>query len=345
MTRSSHIYREGEQIQGLERKNNMTQPTIHALTFRVGNAQTDYDTFAALLNVAEGTNINADSLRSWDKNKVEGDVHLRYAACLDEEIIGYGVIYNAAIDSTKRFLVWLTIDTNQRQQGFGSQFYHYLIQQAIENGAAELSSVCMDNDAAALAFAEKRGFTIRRHSFSSRLDLTTFDTERFLPLVAKAQEQGIRFTSLAAEGNTEAAQRKLFELNETTANDNPSAEGRYQDTFASFQARIFGADWFRADGQILAVDGERYVGLGAVGFEPDGATAFNAFTGIDKEYRGRGIAQALKVLAAQYAKSKGATVIATGNDSENARMLAVNDKLGYVRQTGQYWLIKRDLNP
>jgi RimJ/RimL family protein N-acetyltransferase len=109
----------------------------------------------------------------------------------------------------------------------------------------------------------------------------------------------------------------------------------------NFEAKVLQAHWFRADGQILAVDGERYVGLGAVGFEPDGITAFNAFTGVDKAYRGRGIAQALKILAAQYAQTNGARVIVTSNDSENAPMLAVNDKLGYVRQPGPYWLVKQ----
>jgi GNAT superfamily N-acetyltransferase len=318
--------------------------TTRSLTFRVGDTTTnDYDIFAALLNIAEERNINGDTLRSWDANKLADDIHFRYAACLNEQVIGYGIIFKGATEAQPIFSVWLTIDAAYRKQGYGSQFYDFLAQQAVERGATEFSSECLDNQPDSLAFAQKRGFEIRRHAFGSKLDLTTFNAEALLPMVEKVKEQGIRFTSLAGEGNIEAAQRKLFELNTVTANDNPGTEGNYQNTFENFQAKVLNAQWFRADGQILAVDGECYVGLGAVGFEPDEMKAFNAFTGVDKDYRGRGIAQALKVLAAQYAESKGAQVIVTDNDSENAPMLAVNDRLGYVRQTGQYWLIKHDL--
>jgi GNAT superfamily N-acetyltransferase len=112
-------------------------------------------------------------------------------------------------------------------------------------------------------------------------------------------------------------------------------------TFENFKSKVLSADWFRADGQILAVAGDRFVGLSAIGFESDDRTAFNAFTGIDQAYRGRKIAQALRILVAQYAISQGAQVIVTDNDSENAPMLAINNKMGYVRQPGTYWLVKR----
>ena len=73
----------------------------------------------------------------------------------------------------------------------------------------------------------------------------------------------VRF--LDGEGNTEKAQYKLFELNAATARDNPSSDGTYKQTFENFKKKIVQAHWFRSDGQLLAIDGERFVGLGAVG--------------------------------------------------------------------------------
>lgn len=316
------------------------------ISFRLADpASGDYERFATLISQAEGRSITADTLCSWDAGKIEGDISRRYAASADDQIVGYGVIDKDAITQNPTFTLWLTIDAAHRRKGYGGQFYVYLAERARELGAEAFVSDCRDDDPEALAFAERRGFRVRRHAFDSQLDLSTFDPAPLLSIVEEVKERGIRFTSLAAEGNTEAAQRKLFELNTMTASDNPSSDGEARNTFENFKAKILGALWFRSDGQILAVDGEHFVGLGAVGFESDGITAFNAFTGVDRAYRGHKIAQALKILAAQYARSKGARVIVTDNDSENAPMLAVNDRLGYVRQPGTYWLIKQTQTP
>ena len=312
------------------------------LLIRPGDITTDdYDIFARLYNAVSTMQISGDIIRDWDKtNRLADDMILRYAACLDDTVIGYGIVYHPATAQKPRMTVWVTIDEAYRNQGFGAQFYDFVANKAIEQGATEFASDCSDDDPISLAFAEKRGFAIRRQSFESILDLETFDPAPLLPLVEEVKAQGIRFSSLAGEGNTEEAQYKLFELNAATARDNPSSDGTYKQTFENFQAKIVNAHWFRADGQLLAIDGERYVGLGAIGFEDDGISAYNAFTGIDKDYRGRKIAQALKVLGAQFAKEEGRNRIITDNDSQNAPMLAVNEKLGYQRVPGQYWLIK-----
>jgi hypothetical protein len=64
----------------------------------------------------------------------------------------------------------------------------------------------------------------------------------------------------------------------------------------------------------------------------------NMITGVDRTYRGRKIAKALKLLTIRYAKAYGATAIRTNNDSENGTMLAINRKLGYRPQPGLYKL-------
>lgn len=310
------------------------------LTIRKGNPERDYEIFADLLNKADGTQVTAETIRSYDNRTIEGDIVERYAACVDEDVIGYGIIYKAATAQKPIFTVWLTIAEAYRNQGHGQQFYASLNQRALGHGAEEFASECKDDAPEALKFAKKQGFAIRRHMFDSVLDLKTVNLDPFLHVVDEVKAQGIRFSSLAGEGNTHDAQYKLHILNAATSADDPSSTGNYKQTFENFQAKIINAPWFRADGQLLAIDGERYVGLGAIGFEEDGTTAFNAFTGVDKDYRGRKIAQALKVLGIQYAQSKGATRLETDNDSENVPMLSINNKLGFQRTNGTYFLNK-----
>jgi RimJ/RimL family protein N-acetyltransferase len=59
---------------------------------------------------------------------------------------------------------------------------------------------------------------------------------------------------------------------------------------------------------------------------------FTGMTGVDREYRRRGLATGLKVLAIARAREMGYRSIRTFNDSTNAPMLAINRKLGFARK-------------
>ena len=80
--------------------------------------------------------------------------------------------------------------------------------------------------------------------------------------------------------------------------------------------------------------------MAAVGYYERSNSMHNAFTGVERAYRGRKLGLALKLLAIQCARSYGATSIMTDNDSQNAPMLAINRKLGYKSEPGLYMLIR-----
>ncbi len=79
---------------------------------------------------------------------------------------------------------------------------------------------------------------------------------------------------------------------------------------------------------MIALDGDKWIGLGAVG-EFYSGTHVNAITGVLREYRGRKIGLALKLLGIEFAKSRGAKELRTQNHGTNAPMLAINKRLGY----------------
>ncbi len=117
-------------------------------------------------------------------------------------------------------------------------------------------------------------------------------------------------------------------------------------TYDEFVENVIGASWFRPEGQIFASDGDpakstEWIGLAGVRLLPEKRGAYNLMTGVLRSYRGRKIAQALKLLAIRYAKAQGAIYIRTTNDSLNVPMLAINDKLGYQRQPGKFILLQR----
>ena len=52
-------------------------------------------------------------------------------------------------------------------------------------------------------------------------------------------------------------------------------------------------------------------------------------TGVRRDRRGRGLAQAVKVASAWHARERGLRVLVTANDLDNEPMLAINRKLGF----------------
>lgn len=79
---------------------------------------------------------------------------------------------------------------------------------------------------------------------------------------------------------------------------------------------------------IVALDGERVAGFTTTGraSKTDGHTWM---TGVNREHRGKGIAQALKVEAIARAKARGMRALLTTNDEPNQAMRGINAKLGY----------------
>ncbi|MDE3229647.1 MAG: GNAT family N-acetyltransferase, partial [Chloroflexota bacterium] len=222
-----------------------------------------------------------------------------------------------------------------RGQGVGAALWRAALAWLRTEGATGVEVDVRDNDPAALRFAEARGFGRERHRFESTLDLASFDETPFAGAIARAEAAGYRFFSLADVGDTEEAQRRDYEVNRRAALDTPGAWQTFM-PFADWRRNVCEASWYRLDGQIIAARGDEWVGLAAIGYFAVTNSMYNMITGVDREHRGRSVAQALKLLSIRCARRYGAAYIRTHNDSENAPMLAINRKLGYQPQPGLY---------
>ena len=94
------------------------------------------------------------------------------------------------------------------------------------------------------------------------------------------------------------------------------------------------------EAQFFAVDGNEWIGLAGLESVPDSNVMHNTFTAVERAYRKRNIALALKLLTLDYAKRHGVSHIRTDNDSTNAPMLAINRTLGYKPVPGVYRMTK-----
>jgi GNAT superfamily N-acetyltransferase len=226
-----------------------------------------------------------------------------------------------------------------RNQGIGAMLLTDLERFAREKEAVAVEGSVREEDPAGLEWAKRRGYEQKFHRFSSSLNPATFDPAPWRKTIDDGIASGIRFTSYAEfPQNDESLAVWLdnyWELNR----DTPGIEGYARPPLALIKKQLEHPSWDPA-GCILALDGDRWAAMAWVMKENDGAFYHN-FTGVARAYRGRGLATAVKVVAIEHAKAKGAPALRTHNDSTNQRMLAVNQKMGYQPAPGVFGLEKR----
>jgi RimJ/RimL family protein N-acetyltransferase len=302
----------------------------------------DFARIAELISATQPEPVTEADLLEWEQRSLTGQIRRRFVGVdAAGRIASYGIAQHNAAMGEGRFYLWVTVDSPQRGRGLGAQIYDCALDYALTQGAETLESEVREDDAAGLRFARQRGFAMVRHSFESYIDLAAFDDKPFDGLLENVQAGGVRFRSLADVAMDPGYFRQLYEANFRAVEDDPGTTGDYV-SFEDFQQILLSASWFDPGGQIMAIDAASgaVIGLAAVGFFQHTNRAYNMITGVDRPYRGRKIAQALKLLTIRYAKARGFSSIVTHNDSQNAAMLAINRRLGYIARPGIYRLAK-----
>ncbi len=293
---------------------------------------------ASVVNAFERNPVSVDTVREWLTHTAPGRISYRHvAATHDDGVVGYAVSVHETWDPPGQFYAWVGVAPSWRGRGVGSALYSDMRGFLERHDATTITSEVRDNCEVSRAFAKKRGFEIDRHLFQSSLDLEAFDESPYNGIVSNVAETGIHLYSLADFGDTPDARRKLYEVNAITDKDVPgwTAPGL---SFEEFNEWVYGSEWYRPDGQLLAADGDRWVGISAIRLYPESQQAFNVHTGVIRDYRRRHIALVLKLAAIRYARKHRARSLSTENDSSNGPMLALNRKLGYVAAPGRYTL-------
>ncbi len=106
--------------------------------------------------------------------------------------------------------------------------------------------------------------------------------------------------------------------------------GQLESTPVSFDAwRVDFIEGHDPAGVIMAMHDDKVVGL-CIHWDEAGGLLI-ASTGVAREWRGLGIATAMKVAGIRYALHRGKTLRAY-NSAENVAVLKINDTLGFVRE-------------
>lgn len=308
---------------------------------RLANPMEDFPRIAELLSTNERERTNAQDLL--DEHNIEMPERiLRHAVAVNDKgaIVGFNFAGHYPSMKPHQYYVNVVVDPAHRNQGIGTQLWHDLTHYLRQQSADSLLAEVYEGDPAHYRFAEARGFTPRTHQLRAVLDLEGFDKRKFTVITAQVEAMGIRLTSFAAVEQSEENIRKLYDINGVAALDDPASDGAYIN-YENWKKVIYGASWFQPEGQMIALDGDKFVGLSAISYNEEEQAGFTLISGVDAAYRNRKIMQALKLRAIHYARAKGATSVVTDVEAGNAPMRAINQKFGFVEEPGKYEMEKR----
>lgn len=311
-----------------------------SITYRPLAPAVDIPRMAEIWNAQIPGTTSVDTLtQNEERFPKEWPMHRTAAVDETDRLLGWSVALHVPMAGPGRWQMRVTVDPLQQRQGIGTRLYDEALRFASQHGATRLDASVPDSLPHGLRFAEARGFRVDRHLFASVLDMQRFDEAAF---ANQGEVEGIRITTLAELGETPETRHKLWELEMQLNADVPGyASQGFAIPYDEYCHLVFEQPWYQAATQLLALDGDTWVGMASLRLGEDAGRPYlyHNMTGVVASHRGRHIALALKLAAIRCAQRYGVSELRTDNDSENAPMVALNRKLGFEPRPGEYKLV------
>ena len=222
-----------------------------------------------------------------------------------------------------------------RRKGLGQALLDAIEARARAAKAPRILSNTNASFAGSLEWAEKRGYREIGRRIESYIDVDAFDGRPHQGVVTAVEASGLRLRTVAeilrdrdAEA-TEAFWHDLWEAEAPMWDDVPWASPTPHWPYEKFRKLVVESGKLVPEATIVALDGDRIAAFTSTGKQGTDR-GYTWMTGTGRDYRGRGLATALKVKMLAAAKAAGLHALLTTNDEPNKAMRGINAKLGYV---------------
>lgn len=273
----------------------------------------------------------AGEAANWHNDDAVGSPR-RYVAAAEspQSVVAYGAIWRVR---PGKFRMDLVVSPGWRRRGIGGWLLAHLGDQARIAGAATLQARVEDDDGESLAFLVARGFAETMRMRHQVLQVAEARLAAQARLPGRLAHRGIVIETLQHEQNrTPACWQRFCDLYNAARDGWPDPDPGPVDTLTplEFQRRhrTYEAEVGEgADRCFLARADDLYLGFtSALG------------TAVRPDFRGHGIATALKVRAITDARDRGVTTVRTSTG--NPAMLRVNERLGFRTTSTEIRLIQ-----
>jgi RimJ/RimL family protein N-acetyltransferase len=299
---------------------------------------TDYPLITKLLNTFYNEPRSVESVKEASSHYPHGTVSIRKIVEVDSN--GVGMLRITRLGNADFLWFIIIIDPVFRGRGIGTILYKEGEKFVEELEAKLLYCQVFDHMSDSISFAEKNGFIVDRHIYDSKLMITRDTPGLDYSLLKQAEEKGFIFCSMSDLQDVPDAREKLHALYLITSNDIPGWS-EPPPTFDEFCNSVFRHSGYKPEAQFIVMKDSEWVGMSTLIYSKESNSLYTSMTGIDRRYRGNGLAQILKMLTIQYATDTNISYMLTHNDSKNHAMIAINQKLGYQPQPGYYQMVKR----
>lgn len=245
-------------------------------------------------------------------------------------------------DEERHCEVGVALDRADLDRELLAFLWQWVTDQVVAGGSRMLEAYAGQDEPEMLEALKRAGYEGDRLEKVWELDLEAHGGR----LLAEAQEARTKASRAGYALTTVAdwrAPRKfeaLHGLDARTRKDIPTTFPILPEAFENFIERLSAPDrphdrWW------IALFGGEPTAMSYLRFPPIRGHVWTGYTCCHPDHRGRGIARAVKLQSLAQAIELGVQKVYTDNDSENAPMLHINERLGYEPRPGLVGLLKR----
>ena len=307
--------------------------------------KSDYAAVVALRNAVDpdGWPTNLERFTYHQENRNPELYHASFVLEHEGQIIGQAETgHDDFAFEEGKFDVRVQVHPDFQCQGFGRKLYAHVLEHLEPMQPKLLQAFITERLPAGKQFVEREGFTATWKRYESKLETHGFDFAPYQELENRVRASGIQIKSLAELEHDPEANRKLWELDWTLFQDIPMGVTFTKVPFEHWVKDELESPGFLKEACLIAIDPARhddllgsFVGYTCLIHNPAGFHVIG-MTGLLREYRGRGIAKALKLGTMRYVQSHGGSEIRTANDPPNQAMLRMNMELGFERMPSNW---------
>ena len=257
-----------------------------------------------------------------------------------KRVVGYGgIMERVETYIPKTLYVEVVVDPRRTDSSHWESLYRKLEDRAKSRGTKVLKAIVSELDSFGKESWRGVGFEEKSASVESRLDLRKLGRDELSRQLRLFGERVITFSNLAQERRRNSKhEAEIYDMEKSAGADVPATDRWRPMTRSEYHNLVFASPSVVPTAWFIARDGPQYVGESCLlrnRLWPHHSIG-TGFTCVLRDYRGRGIARHLKIMALRWAKDRGFDHIRTWNDSENDPMLNLNRELGFEKHA--LWL-------